>query len=218
MDTFTHVQCISRIRLGRVLTPEEVQREAASLVQLPKIDGYGIYATVPNWLILEFERPQCQGKQKFDVLTSKGGAELAAILTLQSRSIQLRVLMLMNDEQTQRYLVDSIHRGRFCMLFEPENTRQLSAMTLSTQYIDTEYIGRLIRDASNSTWNAQEVVQLGQMYADVPSVPSLIDDQPVTDVITVVVVGDELKQALRSQAKDVGEDVGEDVPLEQTMH
>lgn len=192
MDKLDALEILQRLRLGAVLRPEQMEQEAQGLKQRPKFDGYGLHATVPNWLVSELESSDAPARQ-LKLLSAEVHPDHLLFLTVQSRTAQLRVMLQLSDPAVQQFVVDSMRRGRLQLLLALENTTQFVRMSLPVDFSSVEpVIQDAIHSSRLSVATVRWLLRTSCAAAEPTAVPSLVAGQTVADVVTVVVMNEEL--------------------------
>lgn len=120
----------SRIHLARILSPELVAREQATLVQRPSLPPYLIQATLPDHVVMRLERQTTPVWPRFTVFPLPCGAMLS-VATIQADDFQLRTAVPLVDRLSYAWLDSCIARGEFGWLIEvPERQQAALVRTL----------------------------------------------------------------------------------------
>lgn len=199
-----HASAIAQpLRLGHIITPETLRAESQTVKQRPDLEGFAIAASVPNWLITQFESPTSHGANGLVVFETEAGQHLVALIVIQSNGAQLRLVLPMGDTTVRAFLSDAMKMDRLQLWLDAENTKQVAMFALDKALPRKEELRELL---AQSVAKTPDIRLLAQMMANqvIPGfTPSLLAGYPVTDVVAVLVghrLPEQIAAAFRERA------------------
>lgn len=197
MDFIDELEAMSRVRVGSVLGPEAVRAQGAQLIPAEEMDCFSLAVSVPNWLVCALEGSPGRLTQ-FGVISANDSPDLFGLCIAQTQGTQLRVLMSLHAADVRKYLWDCSHRGRLHMLLAPENTSQVLVLKMPGSFSSPALMEKIFGDCPVRKTNAESLVELTRVIADINAVPSLFKDIRVTDAVVVVIADVDLLRALQA--------------------
>lgn len=185
---------LAELRIGRLLDAGAICREVDHPTD--EIDGHCISVWLPSSIYATLESESAVPLLRLDVLTDPTSSELLAMFILQVKGAQLRIVMPLGDNEVQRYVLDSMQRGRLLMVLADESSWALTFMRIPGAIRDPELMLRLLRAHRHKAPNVQALLQLGDLLRPLTGVASLITDQAVTQAVTVLVGHENLEAAM----------------------
>lgn len=200
-------------RMGGIVGPEQLRSELRHVKQRPAIGSYAVGASVPNWLVEKLD-PTKRLAHNYTVYPTLDRLDTVLLATMQCANTQLRCVLQLSDPLTNAFLQDALKEKLFPLLFSIENPRQCAVMSVPMEFDDPGALMGLLRTATRSTAGIAPAMQLTSFSCNPAFSKSLVEGQPVDDVIAVLATtptAQDLEMAVfarRSQGTDK-----RDVPL-----
>ena len=187
MDTKSLLRTLMQLRIGHVLTPEQSSEAQSHLPGAPQLSGYSLNTSAPHWLVAQLEDTAVLRRQQFGLLTTQDYENPIFMVVLQSGSSQLRLLMHLNHSGVQALLRDALSRGQLNVMLDIEHGTQVSILSsLMPNDADT-MLSRMLDAVRERPGHLPQVLKLAALHTLPEAVPSLLDGESVTDVVTVLV-------------------------------
>lgn len=175
------------VRRGTVLLPEALQSALRGLKERKPMTERALALAVPNWLVDAFERQTATLLLRLAVFPTVDGADKLLTVTLQCDSAQLRIALLLSEPAVQEYLADAVPAGRLCFVLGIEHSTQNAAMAAGLSEEEARWLRQNAIGARPGPMGLAPAVQLAIVQTHPSTVPSLVDGQPVRDVVSALV-------------------------------
>lgn len=187
MNAYDTSFIVQSMRLGHIITPETLRAESQTVTQRPTLDGFAVAASVPNWLVTQFESPTSHGANGMVVFGTDDGQHLVALVVIQSGTAQLRLVLPMGDKTVRSYLADAVKTDRLQLWLSAENTEQVAMFEIEKPLPKKEELAQLLASSKAQITDIQVLAKVMADQVKPGFVPSLLAGYPVTDVVAVLV-------------------------------
>jgi hypothetical protein len=177
----------SVVRAGVILAHEAIQPEEARRAVAGQFKGLVLAANIPDELVQVLVASPRDWEQQLAMLVTADGKDHVLAFILQTGAAQLRILMPLSDSRVQLYLEDCARRHRLCLLLGAEEGDRLSVLTVPGRFANKELLRGAVEASTGSPESLIDLVQLSHELCHLDAAASLIEDQPVTSAVSVLV-------------------------------
>ena len=184
------MEALMRLARGRVLTAAETRHIVAGLQSPSRPEGASLAFAAPNWFVSQLEQRSDERRIRFAVLSPEDEQDALLQVIVQNGSVQLRMMLHLNDEAVQLLLRDAKQRHALSVLMSIEHSTRVGILSLPFPSDLEDSLFQTLNSLREVASDLSRALKIGALHTLPSSVPSFVDGQEVTDVVAVLVAGD----------------------------
>lgn len=181
----------THVSLGWLRTPDEFALDCLSLVQRPQMRSWAVATQMPDATVNLLQSPLVPNASALILMTSASGIRYP-VVTLQSASLQVRLMMSLANAATQDWLRDVLADGTINVALEIPEVRQLAVIGMPCEGPPAEDVEEIIDRCPVPTREGlvRDAAQMAHRLAQLDAVPSILKEFQTEAVRLVLVLED----------------------------
>ncbi|TXD99418.1 hypothetical protein FUT87_02855 [Mitsuaria sp. TWR114] len=177
-------QLLRNLRAGRILQPAELADLLSDVPLNGAVGRYAIQAAVPHWLAEKMEAVVHLRLRGATTPTIDRRDTILA-LVFQGAGVQLRCVMQLSAAAVKAYLADAVDAGTLTLALLIESTHECVLLRVPLDERAGVELLKEVGRARPSSYGSAPARQMAAMHCQHAYVPSIVEGQTVTDVVTV---------------------------------